>query len=58
MKLVVVARDAPRADSLVEGFLRDQPAATTVSVHFERRFDVSTSSIVLRGYDVARPAGG
>jgi hypothetical protein len=55
-KLVVVARDATRVDPLVAGFLREQPPATTVSLHFERTFLISGSAVVLRGYDVARPA--
>jgi hypothetical protein len=57
-KLVIVARDAPHVDALLDEFLRGQPPATTASVHFERTFPISTSSVVLRGYDVARPPGG
>jgi hypothetical protein len=55
-KLVVVARDAARADALVAGFLEAQPPATTVSLRIERTFLISESAVVLRGYEVARPA--
>jgi hypothetical protein len=55
-KVVAVARDAARVDALVASFLRQQPAGTTASVHFERTYRISTATVVLRGYDVAQPA--
>jgi hypothetical protein len=52
-KVVIVAVDPDQADVLVDYFLGDQPAGTTVNMGFERRFQYSTFAAVVRGYEVA-----